>query len=588
MFESVERRMATSNIAVIMVGLPATGKTFTARSLSRYLRWLGVETRTFSVAHYRTRYIGTGLRADFFNPHNEDFLEKRTMIADMALDDMLAWFASGTPLAGEKGRSAAAKKVPAGAPPSSGSPSQAKRDGNKIGILDASNTRLERRRRIEEACRAANIRTVFLECIYTRDDSHADAVAEHFDELRLSCPEYETAATEDGAILDDFQRRIQFYRPHYVPVGGAAPADGGEARQASSGEDDISAISLYDGGEKIVASRLFGYLSSRILFYLMNLHRKSKRILLYGLPLEEGSCDGLSQWAKPLQRYLEAPPPLPSKRSSPPDGEGGATAPLAIWTETSAIGEALSTAVFAKRAFVTKPQLRRRDLGVMEGVPAGHAARMPGEAGAQGDPYYHRSDRGESYHDLSVRLENVMMELERSPHDVLILADASVLRCIYAYFVEVANELIPSVAIEPHAIVELQTRAYGVIERRIELVSEAALPDGHHQMMDSPALKARGSASHLARLPSAASSVEGLTAGLLCCSLADEGAMLAGAAQAGSGAVAHSHECALGRTDAAAQAYCEAPLRDCEAASSAASSAFIVGPEIVRPYADQV
>lgn len=59
-------------IAVVMVGLPATGKTFTARNLTRYLRWLGVKTKNFGVATYRTRLIGPNLNSDFFDPRTRN------------------------------------------------------------------------------------------------------------------------------------------------------------------------------------------------------------------------------------------------------------------------------------------------------------------------------------------------------------------------------------------------------------------------------------------------------------------------------------------------------------------------------------
>lgn len=55
-------------LAIIMVGLPASGKTFTARNISRYMRWLGIRTRLFSVAHVRNKIIGENLTADFFDP----------------------------------------------------------------------------------------------------------------------------------------------------------------------------------------------------------------------------------------------------------------------------------------------------------------------------------------------------------------------------------------------------------------------------------------------------------------------------------------------------------------------------------------
>jgi 6-phosphofructo-2-kinase/fructose-2,6-biphosphatase len=40
-------------LAIVLVGLPARGKTFTAAKLTRYLRWLGHETKHFNVGKVR-------------------------------------------------------------------------------------------------------------------------------------------------------------------------------------------------------------------------------------------------------------------------------------------------------------------------------------------------------------------------------------------------------------------------------------------------------------------------------------------------------------------------------------------------------
>lgn len=51
-----------------MFRLPARGKTHVSRSLSRYLRWLGVQTAVFSVGNYRRQIIGVEVTNDFFSP----------------------------------------------------------------------------------------------------------------------------------------------------------------------------------------------------------------------------------------------------------------------------------------------------------------------------------------------------------------------------------------------------------------------------------------------------------------------------------------------------------------------------------------
>jgi Mrp family chromosome partitioning ATPase len=42
-------------LAVVMVGLPARGKSYTARRIERYLSWLGYRTGVFNVGEYRRR-----------------------------------------------------------------------------------------------------------------------------------------------------------------------------------------------------------------------------------------------------------------------------------------------------------------------------------------------------------------------------------------------------------------------------------------------------------------------------------------------------------------------------------------------------
>lgn len=59
---------ALVQIAIILVGLPARGKTFISQKLARYLNWIGCNTRTFDVGHYRRHSIGAKQTHEFFDP----------------------------------------------------------------------------------------------------------------------------------------------------------------------------------------------------------------------------------------------------------------------------------------------------------------------------------------------------------------------------------------------------------------------------------------------------------------------------------------------------------------------------------------
>ncbi|CDR37866.1 RHTO0S03e00452g2_1 [Rhodotorula toruloides] len=57
-------------ILLVFVGLPARGKTHVSRSVERYLRWLGVRTKVFSLGDHRRRMLGpsANLPPDYFHP----------------------------------------------------------------------------------------------------------------------------------------------------------------------------------------------------------------------------------------------------------------------------------------------------------------------------------------------------------------------------------------------------------------------------------------------------------------------------------------------------------------------------------------
>lgn len=114
-----------------------------------------METFTFSAALYRHKMVGTHIQADFFDASNPEFLEQRTKVADATLTDMVKWFES---LNG----------------------------GDKIAIMDATNTIYARRQIIRETLLARNISVIFVECIYENEG----LINEYSQFLHLLSPDY--------------------------------------------------------------------------------------------------------------------------------------------------------------------------------------------------------------------------------------------------------------------------------------------------------------------------------------------------------------------------------------------------------------
>ena len=102
------------------------------------------------------------------------------------------------------------------------------------------------------------------------------------------------------------------------------------------------------------------------------------------------------------------------------------------------------------------------------------------------DPYGHRAPRAESYHDLCVRLEPILIELEHVHDDLLIITHASVIRCLLAYLVGLPVHEVPAVDIARGDLIEVQPSAYGVKTRLFHFWSGPGRKNGEMVMPSSP------------------------------------------------------------------------------------------------------
>jgi 6-phosphofructo-2-kinase/fructose-2,6-biphosphatase 2 len=109
------------------------------------------------------------------------------------------------------------------------------------------------------------------------------------------------------------------------------------------------------------------------------------------------------------------------------------------------------------------------DSGVCDGLTYEQIAdRYPEDFQARDDDKYnYRYRGGESYRDVVIRLEPIIMELERS-ENVIIVTHQAVLRCIYAYFLNMSQEQSPWMEVPLHTLIKLTPRAYGTDEIRIK------------------------------------------------------------------------------------------------------------------------
>jgi 6-phosphofructo-2-kinase / fructose-2,6-biphosphatase 2 len=144
---------------------------------------------------------------------------------------------------------------------------------------------------------------------------------------------------------------------------------------------------------------------------------------------------------------------------------------LIIWTST------LKRTIQTARHLATESGYERLewkaldelDSGVCDGLTYEEIAeRYPQDFVARDeDKYNYRYRGGESYRDVVIRLEPIIMELERS-ENVIIVTHQAVLRCIYAYFHNMSQEQSPWMEVPLHTLMKLTPRAYGTEEQRFK------------------------------------------------------------------------------------------------------------------------
>jgi broad specificity phosphatase PhoE/predicted kinase len=162
---------------VVMVGLPARGKSTLSRRIKECLVEEGIQAAIFNNGDLRRSMMGAeSTEAEFYNPVNSFGLLARESIARRNMD--------------------LAKEYLAGA--------------GEVAIIDAANASGARRRQIEEYF--AEFPTLFVECV--NEDPH---LLEACIRRKANLPEYAAYSREDA--VKSFASRIRYYEDIYSPVG---------------------------------------------------------------------------------------------------------------------------------------------------------------------------------------------------------------------------------------------------------------------------------------------------------------------------------------------------------------------------------
>ncbi|XP_026885637.2 6-phosphofructo-2-kinase/fructose-2,6-bisphosphatase 4-like isoform X3 [Electrophorus electricus] len=225
-----QRKVCMTNCPtlIVTVGLPARGKTYISKKLTRYLNWIGVPTKEFNVGQYRRECVKIYKSFEFFRPDNEEGLKIRKQCASAALNDVRQYLTE---------------------------------EGGQVAVFDATNTTRERRETIMRFADQNGFKVFFVESVC----EDPDVIAENIVQVKLGSPDYRHCNTEQA--VEDFMKRIKCYENSYEPLDEVL-------------DRELSFIKIIDVGRRYLVNRVLDHIQSRIVYYLMNIHITPRSIYL--------------------------------------------------------------------------------------------------------------------------------------------------------------------------------------------------------------------------------------------------------------------------------------------------------------------
>eukprot|EP00536_Pseudo-nitzschia_multiseries_P013491 jgi/Psemu1/68735/estExt_Genemark1.C_5770009 len=473
---------ASDKLVIVMVGLPATGKTHIAKRICRFLSFFhDIPSQIFNVGDYRRQLCGAQQPASFYNPDNPDGVAQRQVACDAALADLMEYMSE---------------------------------DGVRVAALDATNSTKERRKHITATLKKEknNIKTIFVESIC---DDEAILLS-NIHKVKLSTPDYK--GVEENKAVADFMARRANYEKYYETV-----------------EEEDGPFCKIVNSHRYVVHNIRGYLSLKVVHFVMNLHTMPRTFYLtrhgqseYNLLGKIGGDSGLTpaglEYARRLAIFAKEEIARPRLEDHMHNGEAKFSddvngdnneRPCRLWTST--LRRTRETAQFLGHStfnhtfdngdnlewvqFRPKPRRNLDELyaGTCDGMTYKEIEEVfPDEfTRRQADKLSYRYPRGESYMDVTLRLEPLAQEMERIREPLLIVGHQGILRILYAYFMGLDRKEAPYVSIPLNNVIELTPHAYGCHEKRYCLMmKEEMLADGQDEPVTSmPVSDKGGSAS---------------------------------------------------------------------------------------------
>jgi len=386
--------------------------------------------------------------ANFFDPQNQRAVKLREQVALDTLDELLEYILER---------------------------------GGSVGILDATNSTMERRKAIVDHIRKRagdELNILFLESSCVDQD-----LLEANMRLKLSGPDYKGQDPETA--LEDFKKRVALYENSYVPLG--------EYEE----KHNMAYIQMIDVGRKMVSHQTHGFLSSQVVYYLLNFNLSPRQIWItrHGESQDDvaGSIGGDSplsengkRYAKALTRFIDHQrnqwelhqrqkdllrnfPPRPGDSTPPNPSYIPRDRPRNFCVWSSMMQRSIQTVENFNEDEYDIKQMRMLDelhSGKMEGMTYKEIQEQYPEeyAHRKKDKLFYRypGPGGEGYLDIINRLRAVIVEVERTTDHVLLVSHRSTARVLLAYFRGLKRDEVANLDVPMGMLYMLEPKPYGV------------------------------------------------------------------------------------------------------------------------------
>lgn len=386
--------------------------------------------------------------ANFFDPQNQRAVKLREQVALDTLDELLEYILE---------------------------------EGGAVGILDATNSTMERRKAIVDHVRkraGPELGILFLESSCVDQD-----LLEANMRLKLSGPDYK--GKDPTEALEDFKKRVALYERSYVPLGEYEEKHG------------MAFIQMIDVGRKIVSHQTNGFLSSQVVYYLLNFNLSPRQIWItrHGESLDDqagriGGDSDLSEngkrYAKALARFIDHQrqqweayqrqkdllrhfPPRPGDSTPPNPSYIPSDRPRNFCVWSSMMQRSVQSVEHFNEDEYDVKQMRMLDelnSGKMEGMTYKEIQEQYPEeyAHRKKDKLFYRypGPGGEGYLDIINRLRAVIVEVERTTDHVLLVSHRSTARVLLSYFRGLKRDEVADLDVPMGMLYMLEPKPYGV------------------------------------------------------------------------------------------------------------------------------